>query len=192
MSDWSDDTEHDSFESMWASAQPRMRAVLARYRIPYADAKDLIQDVFMQYWKKRQLIATPERWLPCALELTCRMYWRTRGRSITIAVDDAILGLMSKNDGPKQERTVIRRELKHLIGTLKKKCREVLTLRYLGFDRHEVAAKTKYAISGIDKIAKRCEAELAEKFRVAAAGLSGAAGRRQLDHGEKEDPHEQA
>lgn len=172
-------SDADDFEVMWRAVQPRLRAVLARHRVPYQDAPDLVHDVFMQYWRKRHLVAAPEKWLPCALELTCRMFWRTRGRSITVAVDGAILELMSSHDAPKQERMVIRRELTRLIQTLKKRCREILTLRYLGFDRQEIAAATHYKVSGIDKVAKRCENDLAEKFRLAAAGLSGGAGRRQ-------------
>jgi DNA-directed RNA polymerase specialized sigma24 family protein len=59
---------------------PALEAILRRFRIPPEDAEDVVQQVLLQYVRKRRKIQTPEAWLPGAVRHECRMYWRRRCR----------------------------------------------------------------------------------------------------------------
>jgi RNA polymerase sigma factor (sigma-70 family) len=149
--------------------RPKLGGILASFRIPPQDADDLLQNVLLQYVKKRSLIREPELWLPGALRNECRMYWRTRSRSFTTAVDSAILETVcDEAAAPPQERTVMRNTLSRWIGELHTRCRSILRLRYhLGYEAREVAEETGYSPSSIDKVTRRCLEALGRK--VAAA-----------------------
>lgn len=149
--------------------RPKLGGILASFRIPPQDADDLLQNVLLQYVKKRSHIRAPEVWLPGALRNECRMYWRTRGRSFTTAVDAAILDTVCEDTGvPPQERTVMRRTLGRWIGELHTRCRSILHLRYhLGYETREVAEETGYSPSSIDKVTRRCLEALGRKMAAA-------------------------
>lgn len=159
------------FDALWPEVKPKLYGVLARYGIPPEDAEDLIQTVIVQYWEKRHIVREPLKWIPAALHNICKMHWRTRGRSRVIFVDQPLLEVLAEEETPEQESKVARRELSTLISRLKERCRKILKMRYLGYDRHEIAGETGYKLSGIDKVSKRCIDELSHKFRVAASGL---------------------
>lgn len=139
-------------------------AILSSWRIPPQDAEDLVQNVLYQFLRKRRDIEQPSRWLKGALKNECRMYWRTRRRSITVAVDTALLDVAGDESMPAQERAVARRNLERWIAKLDYRCRTLLRLRYkLGMQPREVAEETGYKPSSVDKVTRRCLAALATK-----------------------------
>lgn len=150
--------------------RPSFAAILARFGVPPQDAEDRVQDALLGYLAKRRHILNPQAWLRGALKNECRMYWRSRGRSITVAVDQALLDVVADASGPEQERAVLRRNLKRWISKLDYRCREILRLRYsLGYEPREVAEEMGYKPGSIDKITRRCLEALAKKASALAA-----------------------
>jgi RNA polymerase sigma factor (sigma-70 family) len=153
-----------------AELRPAFGAILSRFGIPPQDAEDRVQDALLGYLAKHRKIRNPAAWLKGALRNECRMYWRSRGRSITVAVDQALLDIVADEAGPEQERSVLRRNLKRWISKLDWRCREILRLRYsLGYEPREVAEEMGYKPGSIDKITRRCLDALARKASALAA-----------------------
>lgn len=148
--------------------KPKLAAILSRFRIPPADAEDLMQNALYQYLRKRNQIRSPAAWLRGAVRNECRMYWRTRSRSFTVAVDQSLLDVVSEGSRPQQEQAVMRRNLDRWISELDQRCQSILHLRYhLGYKPREVAEKTGYAPSSIDKVTRRCLDALGRKLAAA-------------------------
>lgn len=166
-----DSGNDDDFEALLRRVRPRLLQVLARFRIPFADAEDQIQEVLVQYLRKRGSIREPERWLPVALRLQCLMYIRGRRRSRVVAVDEAILDVLSDPMLPSQDRDVLFEYVRETVETLDWRCREILRLRYFeGHDNREIAEEMGYQVSSIDKTAKRCVDKLAKKLGLGRRG----------------------
>lgn len=148
--------------------KPKLMAILSRFRIPPADAEDLLQNALYQFVHKRKQIRSPGAWLRGAVRNECRMYWRSRSRSFTVAVDTAVLDAIAEGSRPKQELAVLRRNLDRWISELDQRCQSILHLRYhLGYKPREVAEKTGYAPSSIDKVTRRCLDALGRKLAAA-------------------------
>jgi RNA polymerase sigma factor (sigma-70 family) len=121
----------------------RQQKILAAYHVPPEDAEDLVQETLMQFVRKRRLIHSPDQWFSGALRNQCRMYWRTRSRRLTVAVDGAILDVMAGGADSDAERTALRHGVVRWIAKLDHKCQRLLRLRYgLGLDDDEVAEET--------------------------------------------------
>ena len=137
--------------------RPTLTRILLRFRIPAEDAEDLLQEIVVQYLRKRSTIREPSKWLAGALRNECRLYWRRRHRCVYDAVDQGILDALAVEDVPRQERAALVSRLVEHISTLQPRCQDVLSLRYrLGYSNDEIAGKTGYRPSSIDKIARRC------------------------------------
>lgn len=161
-----------SIDKLLVRTRTDLGRILARFRVPPEDADDLVQDVLVHYLHKRRQVRDPERWLKGALRKQCQMYWRSRRRRITVAVDETLLELVAERRGPRQEQRLLRRNLSRLIDSLQWRCREMLRLRYhLGYDRKEIAVAMGYKRSSIDKIARRCLDALASRLIAASHGL---------------------
>jgi RNA polymerase sigma factor (sigma-70 family) len=157
----------DLLRRMW----PRLRKVLSAFHIPPEDADDVVQDTVMQFIRKRSQIRTPEQWFAGALRNQSRMYWRTRSRRRTVAVDQAVLDVMAGGAEPDAERAALRHGLARWIALLPPNCRELLRLRYgLGLDDAEVAEETGYRPSSVDKVTRRCVQALSKKMTTADLG----------------------
>jgi RNA polymerase sigma factor (sigma-70 family) len=151
---------------------PALEAILRRFRIPPEDGDDVVQQVLLQYVRKRSLIQTPEAWLPGAVRHECRMYWRSRDRRRTVAVDQAVLDVMAGGAADDPERAILRRNLGRWVAKLTPHCQSLLRMRYtLELDDREVADRTGYRPSSVDKVTKRCLNALSRKL--AAAAVSG-------------------
>ena len=151
--------------------RPRLQKILSALRVPPEDADDLVQDVMMQFIRKRSGIREPEAWFNVALRLQWRFYLRTRSRRRTVAVDQALLDAMAGGAEPDAERAAQRRGLGRWISKLPRKCRELLRLRYgRGLDDREVAEETGYRPSSVDKVTRRCVDALSKKMAAADLG----------------------
>ncbi len=150
--------------------KPKARSIFARYRIPPADADDLLQETFVVFLHKQDSIHSPEAWLVGTLRKRCLVYWRSRRRRLYNAVDTAILESVAQAEGPAQEDADLSADLGCAIGTLSSKCRSLLQLRYgLGCTPLETAARMGYRRSSIYKVMERCLAALTS--RLVASGL---------------------
>ena len=160
----------ESVEEILRAARPALMRVLARYRIPYEDADDLIQEVLLQFVRKRAEIRNPTTWLGGALRNECLLHWRRQRRSLYTAVDEAVLEAVAGPEEPEQEHQALLRRLDEVLAGLQDRCRKVLRLRYLlGYKPAEIADQTGYKLSSVDKIVRRCVAALSQ--RMVALGL---------------------
>jgi RNA polymerase sigma factor (sigma-70 family) len=142
-------------------AGPRLKGVLARYRIPVADAEDLLQQTFLALLGQWNTVREPEHWLVGTLKRQCLMYWRRQRRRLYSAVDTAILELLANPVSPPQEREALMADLQAVLKRLPPRCRAVLELRFgLGYEPGEVAERLGYRPSSIGKITHRCLAAL--------------------------------
>lgn len=145
--------------------QRKLTRILLHFRIPAEDAEDLLQEVTLQYLRKRADVREPSRWLAGALRNECLLYWRKRKRCVYDAIDQGLLDVFSDEKLPQQERQVLVKSLGEQIDTLEVRCRNVLNLRYrLGYNNEEVAGETGYKKSSIDTIARRCLETLSRRL----------------------------
>jgi RNA polymerase sigma factor (sigma-70 family) len=159
-----------SFDDFLQRVEPRLKRLLASYRIPGDDAEDVLQQTMLALLYQWERVRDPETWLLGTLKRHCLMYWRTHRRQIYSAVDTTILEWLSEPVAPTQERTDLMCDLQNLIGRLPLRCRSLLQLRFrLGYEPQEAAKRLGYRASSIGKITTRCLAALSRELM--AAGL---------------------
>ncbi len=157
-------------EDLLEEIQPRLRSVLASFRIPYEDAEDLLQQTILTFLIKLDGIQDPPRWLLGTLRNRCLMYWRSHRRRLYESVDAALLDAIAEPDESVQEQRDLAHDLNGILHKLSPRCRSVLRLRYgLGCDPAETAREMGYRHSSIYKILERCLAGLTRSL--VAVGL---------------------
>lgn len=162
--------------------RPRLDAILWRYRIPPADAEDRIQDIMLQFIRKRPQIYNPEAWIKGALKRGCLMHLRSRRRDRTVPVDTGLLELLGGSSVPDEERADLRRRLRKWIRKLSPKCRRLLHDRYVKELRSgEVAERTGYKPSSVDKVTRRCVDALSRQIAKAARAKAGTGARSETE-----------
>ncbi len=173
----------DRFGDLVHRVKPRLKSLLAKYRIPPQDTEDLLQTTLLQLVHHWDRIRDHEAWLIGTLKRQCLMYWRAQRRRLYSAVDSALLELMSPAVEPEQERAELLRDVQRLIDRLPDRCRSLLALRFrLGYEPPEVAERMGYSAASIGKITTRCLAALNRELLAAGAGegrisrLTGCAG----------------
>ena len=151
--------------------EPRLKRLLASYRIPVADAEDLVQQALLALLYQWETVRDPECWLMGTLKRRCLMYWRGHRRRLYQAVDAAVLDWLAEPTAAPQERADLLADLDHLICKLPERCRSLLRLRFrLGYEPSEVAAKLGYRASSIGKITTRCLAALNRELLASGMG----------------------
>lgn len=166
-----DSSKQESFDDFLKRVEPRLKRVLATYRIPADDAEDVLQQTLLALIYQWDRVRDPECWLLGTLKRHCLMYWRTNRRRIYSTVDTTILEWLSEPVAPSQERSDLLCDLQNLLGRLPSRCRSLLHLRFqLGYEPVEVARQLGYRASSIGKITTRCLAALSRELL--AAGLA--------------------
>jgi RNA polymerase sigma factor (sigma-70 family) len=160
-----------SFDEFLRAIEPRLKKLLATYRIPAEDAEDVLQQTLLALLYQWERVRDPECWLLGTLKRHCLMYWRNHRRQIYAAVDSTVLELLSGPVPPSQEKSDLLCDLDSLLSRLPSRCRSILQLRFrLGYEPPEVARRLGYQASSIGKITTRCLAALSRELL--AAGLS--------------------
>jgi len=155
----------EPLEELLQRVRPRLKQVLARYRIPAHDAEDLMQEALISTIQKWEQINDPEAWLLITLRNRCVVYWRKRRSSLYSTVDAAILELISEPQAAPQEKAELRWDLNLLLQALPPRCQKLLRLRYaLGYDSDEVAAEMGYHPSSVRKVTRRCMSALTNQM----------------------------
>lgn len=153
------------FEEFLRAVEPRLKGLLATYRIPREDAEDVLQQALLALIYRWDQVRDPESWLFGTLKRLCLMYWRSHRRRIFSTVEPTILEWLSQPIAPSQEHADLRSDLESLIERLPSRCRSVLRLRFqLGYEPREVARKLGYQASSIGKITKRCLTALSKEL----------------------------
>lgn len=151
-----------SLATALAQARPACARVLARFRIPPADAEDLIQDAVVLLLRRSEPVERPERWLPKVVAHLCLHYWRARRRrpveSLDVHPEPA-----GHADG--EGRALARHDLDRALATLPLRARRLLLLRHVeGFSARETAARLGYSAQSVDGIGRRGLAALAARL----------------------------
>jgi RNA polymerase sigma factor (sigma-70 family) len=158
------------FEEFLKAVEPRLKRLLATYRIPGEDAEDVLQQALLALLYQWERVRDPESWLFGTVRRHCLMYWRARRRRIYSAVDATILEWLSAPLAPPQERADLLCDLENLINRLPNRCRKLLRLRFrLGYEPLEAAREMGYRDSSIGKVTTRCLAALSRELL--ASGL---------------------
>lgn len=168
----------DTFGDLLPRVEPRVKSLLAAYRIPPEDAEDLLQQSLLALLYHWGTVRDPDSWLLGTLRRQCLMYWRRHRRRIYSAVDSALLELLSRPASPSQERDEMLSDLAEMIGRLPPRCRSLIELRFrLGYEPGEVASLMGYRLSSVAKVTNRCLAALSRQLfltplvdRTSAAG----------------------
>jgi RNA polymerase sigma factor (sigma-70 family) len=154
-----------SLEHILTRMEPRLKKILARYKIPTQDADDLLQETLLIMVTKGETIRNLDSWLLATLANRCIIYWRKHRRRLWDLVDTTILELLSDAETPPQVRTELRCDLDAMLSALPDRCRSVLRLRYgLGCSTAEIAERMGYCPSSIRKVTRRCLAALTEQL----------------------------
>jgi RNA polymerase sigma factor (sigma-70 family) len=160
-----------SFEDFLTEVEPKLKRLLAVYRIPSEDAEDVLQQALLALLYQWNRVRDPESWLFGTVRRHCLMYWRTHKRRIYSAVDSTILEWLSEPIAPSQEKADLLCDLESLISQLPPRCRSILRLRFrLGYEPPEVARMLGYRESSIGKVTTRCLAALSRELL--ASGLT--------------------
>ena len=160
-------------EELWPLLRSRLRLILRSYRIPYPDTEDLLQDVLMVAFCKWETVHAHDSWLLGTLRRKCWLYWKRRRNNLLQAVDTEMLESLSEPLPPVQEQAERIWDLETLAGSLCRRHRAVLWLRYgLGLSTDEVADRTGYNHSSIRKLTCRTVARLQREL-VARPGGAG-------------------
>lgn len=159
------------FEKFLKAVEPKLKKLLANYRIPSEDAEDVLQQALLALLYRWEQVRDPESWLFGTVKRHCFMYWREHKRRLYSAVDSTILEWLSEPVPPSQEHCDLLSDLETLIERLPSRCRTLLRLRFrLGYEPLEVARKLGYRASSIGKITTRCLAALSRELL--ASGLA--------------------
>lgn len=157
--------EEFCFETIVGRLQPKLKRVLARYRVPVEDAEDILQQSFLDLVYKQKSIYNPEAWLLATVRNRCIIYWRRRRSQVCESVDLAILDLLAQPEAPRQSKALLRHDLERVLGQLPERCRNLLRLRYgLGYKPAEVAAALGYQPSSVRKVTSRCLSRLTRQL----------------------------
>ncbi len=129
-------------EDLLRRIAPRLRAILARHRIPHPDGEDLLQDALVLLIRKGDTLRNPEAYLISTLQYRCLMFWRSHARRRQEATESATLEALAKPQPPAQEAAGLRHDLRRVLADLPPGRRRLIHLRYnLGYTVREVAAQ---------------------------------------------------
>jgi RNA polymerase sigma factor (sigma-70 family) len=172
------------FEGFLTRMGPRLKRLLAHYRVPAEDAEDVLQQALLALLYQWDHVRDPESWLLGTLKRHCLMYWRKRRRRLYLAVDAAILEWLSTPIDPPQERQDLICDLRQLLDRLPARCRSLLQMRFqLGYEPAEVAERLGYSGSSIGKVTNRCLAALSREMLAGAPAVAAAAANATVVHG---------
>jgi RNA polymerase sigma factor (sigma-70 family) len=151
----------ETLEELLEKVRPRLKQVLKRYDIPFQDAEDLLQEAFVELFRKWETIRVKDAWLLGTVRFKCSTYWKRRRAERVQAFDLPELTELSPPQPPEQERTEVLHDLRHLVRGLDDRHLAVLYLRFgLGLSSAEVALRLGYRSSSIRKLADRSLARL--------------------------------
>jgi RNA polymerase sigma factor (sigma-70 family) len=127
-----------ALEDTYRSHAPFLRDVAERkFRIPGSDAEALVNEVFMSYLMRREVIRDSRKWLIGAVCNASRGYWRSESKTRPLPpnIDD-----FADPESPDEASIVNRVTIAATLNRLCVRCRETLRLYYAeGYSAAEIA-----------------------------------------------------
>jgi len=140
---------------------PRLKRLMASFRIPAAEAEDLVQDACLSLVRNWPRIECPEAWLTQALYRLCYASATSRRRARLQYLAGNFLEALAPMQRPAQERAELFWDLNTLAAFLSHRQRVVLQLRYgFGMSPEEIAVQLGYLPCSIRKSTSRALARL--------------------------------
>jgi RNA polymerase sigma factor (sigma-70 family) len=130
-----------------------LRFIAARkFRVPPADVRPLIHDVFVAYMRHVAAIRDDRGWLIAATKHACLKYWRDAKPGTALPEHGELLDTSALRD-----EVAVRLDLISVLRRLPKHCREVLWRRYVeGTEPGDIAVALAKKSSYGRQIVHRC------------------------------------
>jgi len=156
-----DPEPEETLENLVRRIRFRLKTTLRSFNIPYQDAEDLLQDCFLEAFRKWESIYDKEGWLLGTLRIKCWNYRKKkRLHPFEVMATPSLEGLC-KPLPPPQEKQDEAIDLHNLLSVLDPRHQQVLWLRFaMGFSPHEVADRLGYRKSSVRKLTLRAAARL--------------------------------
>jgi len=166
----------EPLEDLARRLEPRLKQLVARYRIPAQDAEDLVQTALIATLRNYAMLVDPEGWLIRTVINQCLMYHRSRRRRSEEPLDLDTTELVPVPSPEKQ--FVDREEIEIRLAKLPPVCQQLFRLRFLyGFNAKEVAELMGRKVSNIYAVTHRCTKLLQEVRTLPPPGGGGPAKR---------------
>ncbi len=157
------DPRNGELRELVYQARPMLRRVFQRFRVSPEDAEDLLQNVLIQFLRKRDEINQPDRWIVGAVRHECLGFLRKQRHQLHQAVDSALLELAPDPSAASAEHQSTRLALEQILKRVRPRCRQLLDARYLmGYTLAETAEKVGCRPSSVDQLVRRCVSALKE------------------------------
>ncbi|MEM9291551.1 MAG: sigma-70 family RNA polymerase sigma factor [Acidobacteriota bacterium] len=130
----------EELEQLLARLYPQLRQILARHRVPFDDADDVLQDALLVLLRKAHQVRNPEAYLVTTLQYRCRMYWRARAHQRSLRAEQELLEEVAVPGPLPQQCATQRLDLERCLASLPAPARRLVRLRYgLGYTARELA-----------------------------------------------------
>ena len=136
----------DSLSRLLEDLEPRLKALLARFRIPASDAEAMLEDCLMVLVYRQDQIANPGRWLERTLRYRCVRHWRHHQQQLCRTLDTELRRWLADEAVSRSESHTRQRLLGDEIERLPHPCRPVLRSR-LGLDEERSAERPQDALA---------------------------------------------
>lgn len=141
--------------------RPRLRSLLFRYRIPWADSEDVAQEIALVALRFAGASRDLDSWLFGVAHNRCRMYWRKELRREEPSLDS----VPEPRLDPDEERRLWRIDFERGLAELPPLHGRVLRLVAAGYRRQEAADLVGYSNTGVRKLVERSVRRLAAGVR---------------------------
>ncbi|MDY7093496.1 MAG: hypothetical protein SX243_11060 [Acidobacteriota bacterium] len=119
----------DPLPELLEELEPQLKQLLARFRIPAAEAEAMLEDCLMVLIYRQDQIVDPRRWLQRTLRYRCVRHWRQHQERVCRALDIELRRWLEDEGVSASERQGRRRLLEREIERLPSPCRPVLRAR---------------------------------------------------------------
>lgn len=171
-------TGADAFETLFLAEYPRVRAIAARTGLDAAEAEDVSQEVFAQFYGRHPADASyAAAWVRRAAAHLALNAIRTRRRRFAREEREAVAAkplyeasTASSNPQSRLEEEERRRAVRLVMARLPRRHAAVLALRYAGMSYAEVAAALGVPASHVGSMLRRAELAFKKEFDHASLG----------------------
>lgn len=134
-----------------------------KFRVPEADAENLIQDVFLSYLQAGTRVENIRAWLVAAMCNASRHYYRAQNR--TEPLPDDLPEWSDPTSGAVADKLAMEITLRQALGYLQGRCRETMYLHYFeGRSAGDIARMTNTTSRYAEKLIHNCLKRLREIY----------------------------